>query len=77
MPSFVAPPQSAPTTTCRQCRLAQGDFQVAGSGGNTAPDIEAPAGIRFATPKTIASFAAATIDTLAQQHVWMTPHHHF
>lgn len=52
------------------------------NGSNTAPKcdgggapmigISAPAGISFATTKTIVSYAAANIDTVAQQHLQLT-----
>jgi len=65
---------------------AQGDAQAAikqwDAGSNTAPagagggaaaiGVTTPAGISFATSKTIVSYAAVNIDTVAQQHLQMT-----
>jgi len=45
----------------------------AGAGGGApAIGITAPAGISFASAKTIVSYAAANIDSVAQQHLQMT-----
>ncbi len=41
-------------------------------GGTPAIGVSAPAGISFATAKTIVSYAAANIDTVAQQHLQLT-----
>jgi type VI secretion system secreted protein VgrG len=41
-------------------------------GGAPAIGITAPAGISFATSKAIVSYAAANVDTVAQQHLQMT-----
>lgn len=65
---------------------AQGELQSAvkqwDAGSNTAPKgsgggaaaigITAPAGISFASSKAIVSYAAANIDSVAQQHLQMT-----
>lgn len=58
------------------------DFKRWENGSNTAPTgdaggapvigISAPAGISFVTSKTIVSYAAANIDTVAQQHLQLT-----
>jgi type VI secretion system secreted protein VgrG len=57
------------------------DIKAAAGGGNTDPEgkggeptlsITAPAGIAFSTSKTIVSYAGATIDTVAQQHLQLT-----
>jgi type VI secretion system secreted protein VgrG len=64
----------------------QGDLQAAikqwDNGSNTAPSgagggaaaigLTAPAGISFASAKTIVSYAAVNIDSVAQQHLQMT-----
>lgn len=42
------------------------------AGGAPVIGVTAPAGISFATAKTIVSYAAANIDTVAQQHLQMT-----
>ncbi len=41
-------------------------------GGAPAIAITAPAGISFATPQTIVSYAGLNLDTVAQQHLQMT-----
>ena len=52
------------------------------NGSNTVPEgqnggagmigVTAPAGISFATPKAIASYAGTNLDTVAQQHIQLT-----
>ena len=62
----------------RAAEQAQSELQSAiqqwdnGSGGAPAIGIAAPAGISFATPKTIVSYAAVNIDSVAQRHLQMT-----
>ena len=57
------------------------DVQAAAAGSNTEPNgqggkpsisLTAPAGLAFTTQKTIVSYAAANIDTVAQQHLQLT-----